>query len=44
MVIKRFTYIQGPRMGQNNYMYGIELKNAPKPVRSSKVNKKKRKK
>jgi hypothetical protein len=44
MVIKNFTYVQGPRMGTNNYMYGIELKNAPKPVRSPKVNKNKTRK
>jgi hypothetical protein len=46
MAIKRFTYISGPRMGQNNFMYGIELKNAPKPVKAPRVNtsKQKRKK
>jgi hypothetical protein len=38
MVMKNFTYISGPRMGQNNFMYGIELKNAPKPVKSTRVN------
>ena len=43
MVIKNKIYIAGPRMGQNNFMYGIELKNAPKPVKSSKVNKNKSK-
>ena len=39
MVIKNKIYIAGPRMEQNNFMYGIELKNAPKTVKSSKVNK-----
>lgn len=43
MVIKNKIYIAGPRMGQNNFMYGIELKNAPKPVKSSKLNKNKSK-
>jgi hypothetical protein len=38
MVIKNQIYISGPRMGQNNFMYGIELKNAPKPVKSARVN------
>jgi len=42
MVMKNFTYIAGPRMGQNNFMYGIELKNAPKPVKSPRVNKNKK--
>jgi hypothetical protein len=31
-------------MGQNNSMYGIELKKAPKPAKSSKVNKDKTRK
>ena len=44
MVIKNFIYIKGPRMGQNNSMYGIELKNAPKPVKSPKINKNKSRK
>jgi hypothetical protein len=26
MAIKRSIYVSGPRMGTNNYMYGIELK------------------
>jgi hypothetical protein len=30
MAIKKFIYISGPRMGQNNYMYGLELKNTKK--------------
>lgn len=38
MAIKRSNYISGPRMGQNNFMYGIELKNAPKPVKAPRVN------
>lgn len=42
MAIKNFTYIAGPRMGQNNFMYGIELKNSPKPVKSVRVNKNKK--
>jgi hypothetical protein len=41
MAIKRFTYVSGPRMGTNNYMYGLELKSAPKPRKSPKVNSKK---
>jgi hypothetical protein len=44
MAVKRFNYISGPRMGQNNFMYGIELKNAPKPVKAPRVNNKSRKK
>jgi len=27
MTIQKYTYVSGPRMGQNNTMYGIELKN-----------------
>ena len=41
MVMKKSIYIAGPRMGQNNSMYGIELKKAPKPAKSSKVKKNK---
>jgi len=41
MVIKNFTYVSGPRMGTNNYMYGVELKKSLKPKKSSKKNKKK---
>lgn len=26
MTFKKSIYISGPRMGQNNFMYGIELK------------------
>lgn len=26
MVIKKRIYVSGPRMGQNNFMYGVELK------------------
>ncbi len=44
MVMKKNIYISGPRMGQNNFMYGIELKNVPKPIKSPRVNGKKRKK
>jgi len=44
MVMGNRIYISGPRMGQNNFMYGVELKNAPKPVKSPKVNKNKSKK
>lgn len=44
MAIKRFNYISGPRMGQNNFMYGIELKSAPKPVKAPRVNKAKQRK
>lgn len=39
--MKTKIYIAGPRMGQNNSMYGIELKKAPKPAKSSKVSKSK---
>lgn len=38
MVMKKSIYIAGPRMGQNNSMYGLELKSAPKPRKSQKVN------
>ena len=41
MVMKKSIYIAGPRMGQNNSMYGIELKKAPKPAKSSKASKSK---
>jgi hypothetical protein len=44
MVIKSKIYIAGPRMGQNNSMYGIELGKAPKSVKSSKVKKNKTRK
>lgn len=44
MVIKNKIYIAGPRMGQNNSMYGIELGKAPKSVKSSKVKKNKTRK
>lgn len=44
IAIKSKIYIAGPRMGQNNSMYGIELKKAPKPAKSSKVNKDKTRK
>ena len=42
--MKTKIYIAGPRMGQNNSMYGIELKKAPKPAKSSKVSKSKARK
>lgn len=38
MAMKQQIYISGPRMGTNNWMYGIELKNAPKSVKSPRVN------
>jgi hypothetical protein len=38
MAMKKSIYIAGPRMGQNNFLYGIELKSAPKPRKSTKVN------
>jgi hypothetical protein len=38
MAMKQNIYISGPRMGTNNWMYGIELKNAPKPYKSTKPN------
>jgi len=41
MVFKKNIYISGPRMGTNNYMYGVELKKSLKPKKSSKKNKKK---
>jgi hypothetical protein len=44
MVIKSKIYIAGPRMGQNNSMYGIGLGKAPKPAKSSKVKKNKTRK
>jgi len=44
MVIKKSIYIAGPRMGQNNFLYGMELKSAPKPRKSPKVNNNKSKK
>lgn len=40
MVIKNRIYISGPRMGTNNYMYGVELKDINKK-RTSKSKKKK---
>ena len=42
--MKKSIYIAGPRMGQNNSMYGIELKKAPKPAKSSKASKSKARK
>lgn len=42
MVMKKSIYIAGPRMGQNNFLYGVELKSAPKPRKSPKVNKNKK--
>jgi hypothetical protein len=38
MVIKNKIYISGPRMGTNNFMYGVELKdiNKKKPSKSKK--------
>ncbi len=30
MAQKTWTYVPGPRMGTNNYMYGIELKDLKK--------------
>lgn len=44
MVMKKSIYIAGPRMGQNNFLYGIELKNAPKARKSPKINNNKNKK
>jgi hypothetical protein len=44
MVIKSKIYIAGPRMGQNNSMYGIEIGKASKPAKSSKVKKNKTRK
>ena len=38
MVMKKSIYIAGPRMGQNNFLHGVELKSAPKPRKSVKVN------
>jgi len=37
-------YISGPRMGTNNYMNGIELKDIKKSTKKSKSKKTKRKK
>jgi hypothetical protein len=36
--MKKSIYIAGPRMGQNNFLHGVELKSAPKPRKSAKVN------
>lgn len=37
MTFKKSIYISGPRMGQNNFMYGIELKDIkPKGKKRSK--------
>ena len=44
MVIKSKIYIAGPRMGQNNSMYGIEIGKTPKKAKASKVNKSKSRK
>jgi hypothetical protein len=44
MVIKSKIYIAGPRMGQNNSMYGIELGKAPKSAKSFKIKKNKTRK
>jgi hypothetical protein len=44
MVMKKSIYIAGPRMGQNNFLYGMELKSAPKPRKSPKINNSKSKK
>jgi len=40
MAFKQKIYIAGPRMGQNNFMYGIELKD----IKKKSVKKNKRKK
>ena len=39
MAIKRSIYVSGPRMGTNNYMYGIELRDI-----KTKTSRKKKKK
>jgi len=44
MVIKSKIYIAGPRMGQNNSMYGIDLGKPAKKVKASKVSKSKTRK
>lgn len=40
MTVKKFIYISGPRMGQNNTMNGIEAK----PIKKLKPSKSKRRK
>lgn len=43
MVIKKKIYVSGPRMGQNNSMFGIEIKDimnkSPKKKKSKKKGK-----
>lgn len=40
MTIKKSIYVSGPRMGQNNFMYGVELKDIKKKPTSKKKRKK----
>jgi hypothetical protein len=40
MTIKKFIYISGPRMGQNNTMNGIDAKSA-KRTKATKSNRRK---
>lgn len=42
MSFKKKIYISGPRMGTNNLMYGIELKNKKSKSRGKKNGNKKR--
>ena len=40
MAIKKSIYVSGPRMGQNNFMYGVELKDTKKKSSPKKKRKK----
>lgn len=40
MAIKKSIYVSGPRMGTNNFMYGVELKDMKKKSTSKKKRKK----
>jgi hypothetical protein len=37
MAQKSWSYVPGPRMGTNNYMYGIELKDLKKTSNKKKA-------
>lgn len=39
MVFKKSIYISGPRMGQNNFMYGVEILDTKKKSTSKKKKK-----
>lgn len=44
MAFKKFVYFNGPRMGTNNFMYGVELKDikGKKSSKTTKTNKRKK--